>query len=428
VQNFFRRPPASRSPIALIRGFARHSAHGIGNFWVDLTRSTLYVLLPLSLLSRCASWPGGHPEFRFLPRRAYGRAADLSDNPQLDAAGQPLKDAAGNPSPSATTQTQTLPMGPVASQEAIKMLGTNGGGFFNANSAHPYENPTPLTNFVQMLAIFLIPAALCFVFGAWSATRARAGRSWRDGRRCSSSLRCWLWAEQHGNPLFTRWASIRRERAPGRRQHGGQGDALRHRRLGAVRAVTTAASCGAVNTMHDSFTPLGGFVPMWLMQLGEVVFGGVGTGLYGMLIFAIIGGLHRRADDRPHARVLGKKIEAFEMKMASIVILVTPFMVLVGTAVAVMSERARPASPTRARTASARSSTRSPRRQQQRQRLRRPVGQHAVLQRAARLAMWFGRFWPIVPVLAIAGSLAERSACRSPPARMPTHGPLFVAC
>ena len=285
-----------------------------------------------------------------------------------------------------TATKQTLAMGPVASQEAIKMLGTNGGGFFNANSAHPFENPTPLSNFLQMLAILLIPAALCFTFGrmvgdtrqGWAVLAAMtvlfvvAGDRRRVARAAGQS------------------AARRARRRPGARARCSPAATWKARRRASASphsalfaAITTAASCGAVNAMHDSFTPLGGCVPLLLMQLGEVVFGGVGSGLYGMLVFAILAVFIAGLMIGRTPEYLGKKIEAFEMKMASIAILVTPFLVLVGTAIArAAPTRARPASPTRARTASPRSCTRfTLGRQQQRQRLRGPVGQHAVLQR-----------------------------------------------
>ncbi len=255
---------------------------------------------------------------------------------KTDAAGNPLKDAAGNPvMENVTTQTQTLPMGPIASQEIIKELGTNGGGFFNANSAHPYENPTPLSNFLEMLAIIVIPAALTYTFGhmvgdtrqGWAVLAAMAILFVSLYAICNHY-------EQLGNP---RIAALGVDQAPScpaaGRQHGGQGGALRHRRLHALRHDHHQhLDCGAVNSMHDSYTPLGGFVPLFAMMLGEVVFGGVGTGLYSMLIFAIIGVFIAGLMIGRTPEYLGKKIESFEMKMSSIAILVMPFIVLVGTA------------------------------------------------------------------------------------------------
>ncbi len=262
------------------------------------------------------------------------------EQPKLDAAGQPLKDAQGNPvTEPVTLQTQTLAMGPIASQEAIKMIGTNGGGFFNANSAHPYENPTPLTNFFQMLSIFLIPGALCHTFG-------RMVGDTRQGWAVLAAMAILFVVmavaaiafEQQGNPLFTA-AGV--DQTASATQAGGNMEGKETRfgiaDSGLFATITTAASCGAVIAMHDSFTPLGGMVPLVLMQLGEVVFGGVGSGLYGMLVFAIMAVFIAGLMIGRTPEYLGKKIEAYEMKMTSIAILVTPLLVLGGTAVAVMT-------------------------------------------------------------------------------------------
>jgi K+-transporting ATPase ATPase A chain len=353
------------------------------------------------------------------------------DNPQVDAAGQPLKDAAGNPlTVSVTTQTQTLPMGPVASQEAIKMLGTNGGGFFNANSAHPYENPTPLSNFVQMIAMFIIPAALCFVFG-------RVLGDLRQGWAILGAMTVIfvlmaslaLWAEQQGNPVF---APLGVDQVQSPLQAGGNMEG-KETRFGIVASalfatITTSASCGAVNSMHDSFTPLGGLVPMWLIQLGEVVFGGVGAGLYGMLIFAIMAVFIAGLMIGRTPEYVGKKIESFEMKMTSIVILVTPLLVLVGTAIAVMAEQGRAgilnpgahgfseilyalsSASNNNGSAFAGISANTP--------------FYNIL---LAVVMWFGRFAFIVPVLAIAGSLAKKKRIEATAGTLPTHGALFIA-
>ncbi len=357
--------------------------------------------------------------------------ATVYQDPQSDAQGQPLKDASGNPlTREVRTRTQTLPMGPVASQEAIKMLGTNGGGFFNANSAHPYENPTPLTNLAQMLAIFLVPAALCFAFG-------RVVGDWRQGVAILAAMTLMFVvavvavtaAEQAGNPALS---ALGADPVASALQAGGnmEGKEVRFGISASAlfAAVTTAASCGAVNAMHDSFTPLGGMVPMVLMQLGEVVFGGAGSGLYGMLVFAILAVFIAGLMIGRTPEYLGKKIEVREMKLTSVAILVTPLLVLVGTAVAVLA----------------------------------PAGQAGIANPGAHgfsevlyaltsaannngsafaglsantpfynvllaLAMWFGRFGVIVPVLAIAGSLAAKKRLPPGPGTMPTHGPLFVA-
>ncbi len=431
VQNFLSAATGIAVAFALIRGFARGSAGGIGNFWVDMTRTTLFLLLPLSLLLAVVFMGQGVIQ-NFAPYQDVATLEPLSyANPKLDAAGAPLKDAQGNAvTEPAVTQTQTLAMGPVASQEAIKMLGTNGGGFFNANSAHPYENPTPLANFVQMLAIFLIPAALCFVFGRM------VGDS-RQGWAIFSAMTVLfiamaavvLWAEQQGNPSF---GGLSVDQAPGALQAGGNMEG-KETRFGIVSsalfaAVTTAASCGAVNAMHDSFTPLGGLVPLWLIQLGEVVFGGTGSGLYGMLIFAIMAVFIAGLMIGRTPEYIGKKIESFEMKMTSIVILLTPFLVLAGTAVASMASAGKlgifnpgahgfsevlyavSSAANNNGSAFAGLSANTP-----------------FYNTLLAVAMWFGRFAFIVPVLAIAGSLAAKKRIAATAGTLPTHGPLFVA-
>jgi potassium-transporting ATPase potassium-binding subunit len=431
VQNFLSAATGLSVAFALIRGFARRSAQGIGNFWVDVTRSTLYILAPLSLLIAIVFMGQGVIQ-NF---DAYQDATTIESvsyaNPKLDADGTPLKDAAGNPvTEPATTQTQTLPMGPVASQEAIKMLGTNGGGFFNANSAHPYENPTPLSNFVQMLAIFLIPAALCFVFG-------RMVGDTRQGWAVLGAMTIIfvgmtavvLWAEQQGNPSL---APLGIDQAHTVLQAGGNMEG-KEARFGVTAsalfaAVTTAASCGAVNAMHDSFTPLGGMVPMWLIQLGEVVFGGVGSGLYGMLIFAIMAVFIAGLMIGRTPEYLGKKIESFEIKMTSIVILITPFLVLVGTAVAVMSEPgklgiANPGAHGFSEILYAFSSAANNNGSAFAGLSANTPFYNVIL----ALVMWVGRFTFIVPVLAIAGSLAKKKRIEATAGTLPTHGPLFVA-
>ncbi len=310
------------------------------------------------------------------------------------------------------------------------MLGTNGGGFFNANSAHPFENPTPLTNFAQMIAMLLIPAALCFVFG-------RMVGDPRQGWAILATMTIILvimasvamWAEQQGNPPFT---PLGVDQARSALQAGGNMEG-KETRFGEISSalfasITTAASCGAVNAMHDSFTPLGGLVPMWLIELGEVVFGGVGSGLYGMLIFAIMAVFIAGLMIGRTPEYLGKKIESFEMKMTSIVILVTPFLVLVGTRDR-GDDRAgqgRDIQPRRARlfgdplrTSSAANNNGSA-----------FAGLSAntpFYNSLLAVAMWFGRFAFIVPVLAIAGSLAKKKRIEVTAGTLPTHGPLFVA-
>ncbi|WP_306553261.1 potassium-transporting ATPase subunit KdpA [Acidovorax sp.] len=433
VQNFFSAATGIAVAFALARGFAARSTDGqgfVGNFWADVTRITAWVLMPIAfVISMVLVGQGVIQNFD-----AYKDVATLQSTayevPKLDPSGQPVVGSDGAPVMEAkTSNTQTLAMGPVASQEAIKMLGTNGGGFFNANSAHPYENPTALTNFVQMLAIFLIPAALCFAFG-------RVVGDQRQGFAILAAMTVMfvvaviavVSAEKVGNP---QWVGLGVEQTASALQAGGnmEGKEVRFgiNASALFAAVTTAASCGAVNSMHDSFTPLGGMVPLVLMQLGEVVFGGVGTGLYGMLVFAILAVFMAGLMIGRTPEYLGKKIEVREMKLTSAAILVTPILVLVGTAIAVTTDagRAGIANP----------------------------GAHGfseilyALTSAANnngsafaglsantpfynvllgLAMWLGRFGVIVPVLAIAGSLAAKKRLPVTAGTMPTHGPLFV--
>jgi len=402
VQNFLSAATGIVVVVALVRGFTRHSAQAIGNVWVDLARVTLWILLPLSFVFA-------------LVMASQGVIQNLS--PYAEA--KTLE--AGS--------TQTIAMGPVASQLAIKMLGTNGGGFFNANSAHPFENPTPLTNFLQMLSIFSIPAALCFVFG-------RMAGDLRQGWAVLAAMTLLFVAfvipatmfEQQGNPAL---AALGVDQAATATQPGGNMEG-KEARFGIAAStlfatITTAASCGAVNSMHDSYTPLGGAVPLVLIQLGEVVFGGVGSGLYGMLVFAILAVFIAGLMIGRTPEYLGKKIEAHEMKMVSIAILVTPLLVLVGTAVAVVAEPGRAgilnpgphgfsevlyglsSAANNNGSAFAGLSANTP--------------FYNVL---LAVAMWFGRFGVIVPVLAIAGSLAAKKRLAATEGTLPTHGPLFV--
>ncbi len=430
VQNFLSAATGIVVIIALVRGFARHTAQSIGNAWVDLTRITLYLLLPLSLVFAVFLLSQGVIQ-NF---NAYQDVMTLElthyDNPKLDIAGQPLKDDKGNLlTEPVTTQTQTLPMGPVASQEAIKMIGTNGGGFFNANSAHPYENPTPLSNFFQMLSIFLIPGALCYTFG-YMVGDARQGWAVLAAMTILFVVMsvAAITFEQQGNPLFTT-AGV--DQIASTTQAGGNMEGKEVRfgvaDSGLFAAITTAASCGAVIAMHDSFTPLGGMIPLVLMQLGEVVFGGVGSGLYGMLIFAMMAVFIAGLMIGRTPEYLGKKIESFEMKMVSIAILVTPLLVLAGTAIAVMTVNgqagiANPGAHGFSEILYAFSS----------------AGNNNGSAFAGlsvntpfynimlAVVMWFGRFGVIVPVLAIAGSLAAKKRIAVTVGTMPTHGLLFI--
>jgi len=431
VQNFLSAATGLAVAFALIRGFARRSAQGIGNFWVDLTRSTLYILLPLSLVLAVVFMGQGVIQ-NFDTYKDVSTLESLTySQPKLDAAGLPLKDAKGNAiAETLTTHTQSLPMGPVASQEAIKVLGTNGGGFFNANSAHPFENPTPLTNFLQMISMLLIPAALCFTFGRMVGD-SRQGWAVFAGMTVIFVLMAMiaLWAEQQGNPLFTPLGVDQTQTAL---QSGGNMEG-KETRIGVVASalfatITTAASCGATNAMHDSFTPLGGMVPMWLIELGEVVFGGVGSGLYGMLIFAIMAVFVAGLMIGRTPEYIGKKIESFEMKMTSIVILVTPFLVLVGAAIAVMTEAGRagvfnPGAHGFSEILYALSSVAN----NNGSAFAGLSANTPFYNSLLAAAMWFGRFAFIVPVLGIAGSLAKKKRIEPTAGTLPTHGPLFVA-
>jgi K+-transporting ATPase ATPase A chain len=431
VQNFFSAATGISVAFALVRGFARRSAQGIGNFWVDLTRSTLYILLPLSLLLSIIFMAQGVIQ-NFDAYRDVSTLESLTyTQPKLDAAGLALKDAHGNAvTETLTTQTQTLAMGPVASQEAIKMLGTDGGGFFNANSAHPYENPTPLSNFLQMISMFLIPAGLCFTFGRMVGD-SRQG--WAVFGAMTTIFVVMavvaIWAETQGNPLFT---PLGVDQTHSALQAGGNMEG-KESRFGIVASalfatITTGASCGAVNAVHDSFTPLGGLVPMWLIELGEVVFGGVGSGLYGMLIFAIMAVFVAGLMIGRTPEYIGKKIESFEMKMTSIVILVTPFLVLVGSAIAVMTVAGQagvfnPGAHGFSEILYALSSVAN----NNGSAFAGLSANTPFYNSLLAVAMWFGRFAFIVPVLAIAGSLAKKKRIEPTAGTLPTHGPLFVA-
>jgi K+-transporting ATPase ATPase A chain len=424
VQNFLSAATGIVVVIALIRGFARHTAKTVGNAWVDLTRITLHILLPISVVYAVFLTSQGVIQNFDAYKDVTTLEVTSFETPKVDDAGQPLKDDKGAViTEPAQTQTQTLAMGPIASQEAIKMLGTNGGGFLNANSAHPFENPTPLTNFIQMLSIFLIPAALCFTFG-------RMVGDTRQGWAVLAAMTLMFVAlvyaamhfEQQANPLLTQLGvDASTGNMEGKETRFGIAES------GLFATITTLASCGAVNAMHDSFTPLGGLVPLVDMQLGEVVFGGVGTGLYGMLVFAIMAVFIAGLMIGRTPEYLGKKIEAFEMKMVSIAILVTPLLVLVGTAIAVMlaDGKAGIANPGAhgfseilyAFTSAANNNGSA------------FAGLSAntpFYNVMLGIAMWFGRFGVIVPVLAIAGSLAAKKRIAVGAGTLPTHGPLFV--
>jgi K+-transporting ATPase ATPase A chain len=430
VQNFLSAASGMAVLVALIRGFVNREAAGLGNFWVDLTRGTLYILLPLSLVLAIALAQQGVVQ-SFAPYVTARLVEPVTaDVPQNDAAGNPLKDANGTPVTKTQTFTeQTIPLGPAASQIAIKQLGTNGGGFFNVNSAHPFENPTPLSNFLETLAILLIPAALCYTFG----------RMVGDARQGWALLAAMLVmfvpfvyadyaAEQAGNPRF---AALPVDQAPSATQPGGVMEG-KETRFGVASsalwaAATTAASNGSVNSMHDSYSPLGGLVPMFLIHLGEVVFGGVGSGLYGMLMFAIAAVFIAGLMVGRTPEYLGKKIEAYEVKMASLVLLLPPIIVLIGTAVAVLIPAgtgavANPGPHGFSEILYAFSSagnnngsgfgglsTNSP-----------------FYNFALGISMWLARYWLMIPTLAIAGSLSAKRHVAITAGTLPTHTPLFI--
>ena len=410
TQNFVSAATGMAVLVAFIRGFVRRTTEGLGSFWVDLTRSTLYILLPLSFVLALLLVSQG-----VVQTFAASATARLLD-PVSDKAGDVLE--------------QGLALGPAASQVAIKQLGTNGGGFFNANSAHPFENPTPLSNFLEMLAILLIPAALCFTFGALVKDRRQG---WSVFAAMLVLLVPLLVAttvfEQAGNPILSKEGAdqVASESSSGGNMEG------KEVRFGIVNSalwatVTTAASNGSVNAMHDSFTPLGGLAPLWLMQLGEIVFGGVGSGLYGMLVYALIAVFIAGLMVGRTPEYLGKKVEAFEMKMASLVILFPAAAVLLGTAIACVVPEGTAA-------------------------LGNP-GAHGFSEilyafssgannngssfggltvsgtfyaTAIGICMMVGRFWVIVPVLAMAGALAQKKKVPESPGTLPTHTPLFVS-
>lgn len=430
VQNFLSAATGIAVVVALIRGFARHTARTIGNFWVDLTRVTLYILIPLSIVVSLVLVSQGVLQNMKPYQDVSTVQVTTYSAPKTDAQGNPVKDAHGNAvMRDVKADRQTIAMGPVASQEAIKMLGTNGGGFFNANSAHPFENPTPLTNFVQILSILIIPAGLCVVFGRMVGDR-RQGYAVLAAMTIAFAFACWgeIASEQAGNPLFT---SLHVDQQASALQAGGNAEGKEVRfgiaQSGIFTVATTAASCGAVDNTHDSLTPMGGFVPLLLMQLGEVIFGGVGSGLYGMLVFALLAVFVAGLMIGRTPEYVGKKIESYEMKMVAIVVLLTPFLVLVGTSIGVLSPMgvasiANPGPHGFSEVLYALSSAANNNGS--------AFGGLSVntpfYNAMLAIAMWFGRFGAIVPVLAIAGSLANKKRIAATSGTLPTHGPLFV--
>ncbi len=430
VQNFVSAAAGMACLVAVTRGIVRRTAQTIGNFWVDLVRSVLYILLPLSLGGAILLVSQGVVQ-TFQP---YVKVPVLQpttyDEPLTDDTGQPVQDDRGQPKTrQAALREQALAVGPAASQIIIKQLGTNGGGFFNVNSAHPFENPTPLSNFLEVLAILLIPAALCCTFGVMV-------KDTRQGWAILAAmtliflplLALCVGSEQAGTPAFAR-AGL--DMQASELQAGGNMEG-KEVRFGIVNSAlwataTTAASNGSVNSMHDSYTPLGGLVPLWMIQLGEVVYGGVGSGLYGMLAFAFIAVFVAGLMVGRTPEYLGKKIESYEMKMAALVVLIPPLLVLVGAAVAVV-------------TPSALASLGN-------------AGAHGFseilyaysslgnnngsafagfnanvpfVNITGGLIMLVARYWLAVPMLAVAGSLARKKTVPPGPGTLPTHTPLFV--
>jgi K+-transporting ATPase ATPase A chain len=410
VQNFVSAATGMAVLVATARGFARHSARTLGNFWVDLTRSTLYILLPLALVLALALVSQGVVQ-TFSPYQTVTLA-----QPTTDANGQQVAQ-------------QLLAVGPAASQIAIKQLGTNGGGFFNANSAHPFENPTPLSNLLELLAILLIPAALCYTFGTMVGD-ARQGWAILAAMTILLVLILSLtvWAEQHGNPAFS---TLGVDQTPSGLQSGGNMEGKEVRFGIASSALwataTTAASNGSVNAMHDSLTPLGGLAAMWLMQLGEVVFGGAGSGLYGMLAFIIVAVFIAGLMVGRTPEYLGKKIETYEMKMAALVILIPPILVLVGTALAVTLPAGRAGifnpgphgfSEVLYAFSSAGNNNGSA--------FAGLGASSPFYNMTLGLVMLAARYWLIIPMLAIAGAVAAKKRVPASAGTLPTHTPLFV--
>lgn len=411
VQNFLSAATGMAILVALIRGLTRTVSRTIGSFWVDLTRSTIYILLPLAFIMA-------------LGLVSQGVIQNFESYQKVH-----LLQSAKDPATGASITVQTIALGPVASQESIKELGTNGGGFFNVNSAHPFENPTPLSNFIEMLAITLIGAALCYTFGlmvhdtrqGWAILAAMV-------IIFVGALYLCVWAEQHPNPTFI---SLGIDAKPSALQSGGNMEG-KETRFGVTSSaewaiVTTATSCGAVNSMHDSFMPLAGLVPMIMMKLGEVVFGGVGSGLYGMLMFVIITVFISGLMVGRTPEYMGKKIESYEMKMASLAALISPLCVLVGAAIAVT-------------TVAGQKAILNPG----------PHGLSEILYAFAStsnnngsafggvstntqfyniifsIIMFIARFWIAIPTLAIAGSFARKKHIPAGSGTLPTHTPLFI--
>jgi K+-transporting ATPase ATPase A chain len=392
-QNFLSAATGIVLAIALIRGFARASARTVGNFWVDITRCTLYILLPICIIyTLFLVWQG-------IPQ-TFGAYVDATT---LEGA------------------KQTIAIGPVASQIAIKMLGTNGGGFFNTNAAHPFENPTALSNYVQMISIFALGAALTNVFGRMVGNQKQG---WAIlavmGVLFISGVAVTYWAEAHGNDILN---------AMGLTGGNMEGKEVR---FGIVASslfavITTAASCGAVNAMHDSFTAIGGMIPLINIQLGEIIVGGVGAGMYGMLLFVIISIFVAGLMVGRTPEYVGKKIEAKEVKMAMLAILILPLMYLGWTAVAVVfppavASIANPGPHGFTEVLYAYTSQTG----NNGSAFAGLTGNTLFYNVTGAIAMFIGRFWMIIPAMAIAGSLAEKKSIPPSAGTFPTTGGLFV--
>lgn len=408
VQNFVSAATGMSLLVALIRGLARHETQNLGNFWVDTVRGILYILLPLALvLSLVLVSQGVIQNFK-----TYQKVIPLQVLTKQD-----------------TVNEQIIPMGPVASQVAIKQLGTNGGGFFNTNSAHPFENPTPVSDFFELLAILLIPAALCYTFGILINDKKQGWAVLITMLLIFAPLSfLTAWNEQQGNPAFSKMGI---DLTPKKDYFGGNMEG-KETRFGIISSAlwasaTTAASNGSVNAMLDSFTPVAGMIPLWLMHLGEVVFGGVGSGLYSMLMLVIITVFIAGLMVGRTPEYLGKKIEPFEMKMAAIAVLIMPLFVLLFTALATVMKIAK-------------NSIANP-------------GAHGFTEILyaftsmvnnngsafagldastpfytilGGVAMLIGRYWVAIPILALAGSLARKKIIPVSAGTLPTHTPLFV--
>ncbi|MES2985271.1 MAG: potassium-transporting ATPase subunit KdpA [Pseudomonadota bacterium] len=414
MQNFASAAAGMAVLVALIRGLARRNSTTLGNFWVDMLRGTLYILLPLALLYTA-----------LLAGQGVVQTFSPSINAPMVEAQQvaEVKDASGTvTTPAQTVTEQAIAVGPAASQIAIKQLGTNGGGFFNANSAHPFENPTPFSNFLEMIAILLIPAALCYTFGAMIGDRRQGWAVLIAMTVIFVPLMLFGVAqEQHGNPKLEALGITHAGNMEGKETRFGiTNSAL-------FAAATTAASNGSVNAMHDSFTPLGGLVPLILIQFGEVIYGGVGSGLYGMLVFVIITVFIAGLMVGRTPEYLGKKIGAFEIKMASVAILVMPVTVLFGTALAVLLEAGRagmlnPGAQGFSEILYAISSAGN----NNGSAFGGLTANTEFYNTLLAIAMLIGRFWIIIPVLAIAGSMAAKTPTPPSSGTLPTHTPLFI--